>query len=127
VAGWAASLPAEVALPGYLGGSVRPRPLLATKVVRCMGEPIAAVAAVDETIAAKAIGLIDIEYEPLPAVFDVNAATAPGAPLIHPDKSIYARLPALDQWFVPEPGNLSHRIRIVRGDVEAAFAPAPQG
>jgi carbon-monoxide dehydrogenase large subunit len=124
--GVAAVVTAEDVRPSYLGGSVRHRPLLATKVVRCIGEPIAAVAAVDETIAAKAIGLIDIEYEPLPAVFDVNAATAPGAPLIHPDKSGYGRLPALDQWFVPEPGNLSHRVRIVRGDVEAALARAPK-
>jgi len=122
--GVAAVVTSEDVRPSYLGGSVRHRPLLATKVVRCIGEPIAAVAAVDETTAAKAIGLIEVDYEPLPAVFDVNAATAPGAPLIHPDKSIYARLPALDQWFVPEPGNLSHRIRIVRGDVEAALAHA---
>src|SRR5262245_17914713 len=122
--GVAAVVTSEDVRPSYLGGSVRHRPLLATKVVRCIGEPIAAVAAVDETTAAKAIGLIEIEYEPLPAVFDVNAATAAGAPLIHPDKSGYGRLPALDQWFVPEPGNLSHRVRIVRGDVEAAFARA---
>src|SRR5262245_6674386 len=122
--GVAAVVTSEDVRPSYLGGSVRHRPLLATKVVRCIGEPIAAVAAVDETTAAKAIGLIEVDYEPLPAVFDVNAATAPGAPLIHPDKSVYARLPALDQWFVPEPGHLSHRIRIVRGDVEAALAHA---
>jgi CO/xanthine dehydrogenase Mo-binding subunit len=122
--GVAAVVISEDVRPSYLGGSVRHRPLLATKVVRCIGEPVAAVAAVDETTAAKAIGLIEVEYEPLPAVFDVKAATAPGAPLIHPDKSGYGRLPALDQWFVPAPGNLSHRIRIVRGDVEAALARA---
>src|SRR5215471_21295828 len=100
--GVAAVVTSEDVRPSYLGGSVRHRPLLATKVVRCIGEPIAAVAAVDETTATKAIGLIEVDYEPLPAVFDLNAATAPAAPLIHPDKSVYARLPALDQWFVPE-------------------------
>src|SRR5262249_53531845 len=76
----------------------------------------------DETVAAKAIELIEVEYSPLPALFDLASATAPGAPLIHADKSRYARLPALDPWFVREPGNVSHRVRIVSGDVDAALA-----
>jgi CO/xanthine dehydrogenase Mo-binding subunit len=122
--GVAAVVTAEDVRPSYLGGSVRHRPLFASKVVRCIGEPVAAVAAVDEAVAAQAISLIGADYEPLPAVFDVGSATAPGAPLIHPDKSGYARLPALDQWFVREPGNVSHRIRIVHGDVDAALARA---
>jgi CO/xanthine dehydrogenase Mo-binding subunit len=122
--GVAAVVTAEDVRPSFLGGSVRHRPLLATKVVRCIGEPVAAVAAVDEATAAKAVSLIDVEYEPLPAVFDVGAATAPGAPLIHPDKSAYPRLPALDPWFVREPGNVSHRVRIVRGEIDAALARA---
>jgi carbon-monoxide dehydrogenase large subunit len=87
---------------------------------------VAAVAAVDEATAARAIGLIEVEYDPLPALFDVHAATAPGAPLIHPDKSRYWRLPALKQWFVSEPGNVSHRIRLARGDIDAALARAPK-
>jgi CO/xanthine dehydrogenase Mo-binding subunit len=109
-----------------LGSSVRHRPLLADGVVHCFGEPIAAVAAADRTIAARAIELIEVEYAPLPAVFDVRAATAPGAPIIHHDKSAYPRLPALDQWFVREPGNVSHRVRIGHGDVDAALAAAPK-
>jgi CO/xanthine dehydrogenase Mo-binding subunit len=124
--GVAAVITAEDVRANCLGSSVKHRPLLAAGVVRCFGEPVAAVAAIDETIAAKALELIDVEYALLPAVFDVSAATAPGAPLIHPDKSGYARLPALGQWFVPEPGNVSHRIRIVRGDVDIALASAPK-
>jgi CO/xanthine dehydrogenase Mo-binding subunit len=124
--GVAAVITAEDVGANYLGASVKHRPLLAAGVVRCFGEPIAAVAAIDETLAAKAIELIDVEYVPLPAVFDVSAATAPGAPLIHPDKTIYARLPALEQWFVREPGNVSHRVRLVSGNVDAALAKAPK-
>jgi CO/xanthine dehydrogenase Mo-binding subunit len=124
--GVAAVVTAEDVGSNSLGASVKHRPLLAAGVVRCFGEPVAAVAATSEAIAAKAVELIDVEYDLLPAVFDVNAATAPGAPLIHADKSGYARLPALEQWFVREPGNVSHRIRLGNGDVDAALGRAPK-
>src|SRR5205823_11869528 len=110
--GVAAASTAKDVRANVLGSSVKHRPLLAAGVVRCFGEPVAAVAAADEATAARAIELIDVEYDPLPALFDVNAAIAPGAPLIHPDKSGYWRLPALKQWFVSEPSNVSHRIRL---------------
>src|SRR4029077_13550930 len=90
--GVAAVVTAEDVDSNSLGASVKHRPLLAAGVVRCFGEPVAAVAATSEAIAAKAVELIDVEYDLLPAVFDVNTATAPGAPLIHADKSGYARL-----------------------------------
>lgn len=51
--------------------------------VRFLGEGVAAVAAVSEEIADEALDLIEVEYEPLPAVFDVEEAQAPGAPIIH--------------------------------------------
>jgi CO/xanthine dehydrogenase Mo-binding subunit len=126
LAGVSAVVTAEDVHSNAMGASVKHRPLLAAGVVRCFGEPIAAVAAINEVVAAKAIELIEVEYAPLPAVFTVSAATAPGAPLIHPDKSGYARLPALNQWFVNEPGNVSHRVRILRGDIGTALARAPK-
>lgn len=122
--GVAAVVTAADVAANYLGASVKHRPLLAKDAVRCFGEPIAAVAAVDDATAAKAIDLIEVEYAPLPAVFDVTAATAPGAPPIHPDKSNYTRLPALDQWFVSEAGNVSHRVCLGNGDVDGALAAA---
>jgi CO/xanthine dehydrogenase Mo-binding subunit len=51
--------------------------------VRCIRDEIAAVAAESEAIAQEALQLIDVEYEPLPAVFDPDSALAPGAPLVH--------------------------------------------
>ncbi|HQP91789.1 MAG TPA: molybdopterin-dependent oxidoreductase, partial [Candidatus Omnitrophota bacterium] len=48
-----------------------------------IGDEIAAVAAVDEETAQKALSLIEVEYEILPAVFDPVAAMKPGAPQIH--------------------------------------------
>ncbi len=51
--------------------------------VRYIGDEIGAIAAIDEETAQKALDLIEIEYEPLPAVFDVLDAMKPGAPKIH--------------------------------------------
>jgi xanthine dehydrogenase molybdenum-binding subunit len=60
--------------------------ILCTDKVRYVGDEVAAVAAVDEDTAEAALELIQVEYEPLPAVFDPDAAMAPGAPLVHEDK-----------------------------------------
>ena len=72
--------------------------------VRYWGEGVAAVAATSEDIAARAVELIEVEYEPLPALFTVDEAAAPGAPLIH-DR---------------EPGGnlVLPPVRIERGDVD---------
>ena len=51
--------------------------------VRQYRDEIAAVAAIDPEIAAEAIELIDVEYEPLPGVFDPIEAMREGAPLVH--------------------------------------------
>jgi len=57
--------------------------ILAREKVRYIGEPVAAVAAVDEDVAEEALSLIEVEYEPLPAVFDPMEAIKEGAPQIH--------------------------------------------
>lgn len=57
--------------------------ILARKVVRYIGEPIVAVAAVDEDAAEEALDFIDVEYEKLPAVFNPLKAIKEGAPLLH--------------------------------------------
>jgi 4-hydroxybenzoyl-CoA reductase subunit alpha len=51
--------------------------------VRYIGDEVAAVAAVDEATAERALSLIEVEYEVLPAVFDPLEAMKPGAPQIH--------------------------------------------
>ncbi|MFA5038580.1 MAG: molybdopterin cofactor-binding domain-containing protein [Candidatus Omnitrophota bacterium] len=56
---------------------------LESEKVRYIGDEIAAVAAVDEETAEKALSLIDVTYEVLPAVFDPLEAMKPGAPAIH--------------------------------------------
>src|SRR5713226_5708022 len=59
------------------------RPLLARDVVRYVGEPVAVVVAEDRYVAADACEQIDAEYDPQPAVGDLDAALAPGAPRVH--------------------------------------------
>ena len=56
---------------------------LARDKVRYIGDPVLAVAAVDEETALEAIELIRVEYEEIPAVFDVEEAMREGAPLVH--------------------------------------------
>jgi CO/xanthine dehydrogenase Mo-binding subunit len=83
------------ALPGVLAvltaqdveqkafGFARDQTALKSGKVRCIRDEIAAVAAETATIAEEALSLIDVEYEPLAAVFDPEAALRPGAVRIH--------------------------------------------
>ena len=94
---------------GFKWGWSRPtrdeEPLATTKV-RYMYEGVAAVAAIDEDIANEACDLIEVEWEPLPGVFDPFEAMQPGAPLVHEDR----------------PGNITVEYHWNFGDVEKAFA-----
>ncbi len=56
---------------------------LALDKVRYVGDEVAAVAAIDEETAEEALGLIRVDYEELPAVFDAEEAIKTGAPQIH--------------------------------------------
>ena len=84
---------------------------LAKDEVCFVGEPIALVIADNRYIAEDAAALVDIDFEPLPAIADCAAALKPGAALSHRDAS-----PAL--------GNLGAHIALNVGNVEVAFAAA---
>ncbi|MBO0691300.1 MAG: molybdopterin-dependent oxidoreductase [Acidimicrobiaceae bacterium] len=56
-------------------------------VVRFAGQRVAAVVAESPGAAERGAALVDVEYELLPAVFDPDAALAPGAPLLHPART----------------------------------------
>ena len=53
-------------------------------IVRYVGQPIAAVAAVTQAAAEEAMRLVKVEYEPLPFVVDLDDARKPDAPLVFP-------------------------------------------
>ena len=65
----------DIVMPTY-------RPL-AVDEVRHVGEPVAVVVARDRASAIDALEAIDVDYEPLPVVLDLEAALADGAPLVH--------------------------------------------
>lgn len=102
-----------------IGVAVRDLPLLCTDRVRFVGDPIAAIAAESVEVAERAAALIDVEYEELPAVFDVLEAMTPAAPTIHPDRANYAGAPQL-----PEIPNLQGFNLIEKGNVDEGFAEA---
>ena len=58
---------------------------LAPDKVRYVGEPVAFVVAESRYIAEDAVDLIDVDYDPLPPVVDLEQAAQPGAPLVHDD------------------------------------------
>jgi aerobic carbon-monoxide dehydrogenase large subunit len=80
---------------------VPPRPALAERRVRHVGDPVAFVVADSEDIARGAAEEIGIDYDPLPSVVDGRAALAPRAPEVWPEA----------------PGNCAYRVE--RGDREA--------
>ncbi|GLW46713.1 carbon-monoxide dehydrogenase large subunit [Streptomyces sp. NBRC 14336] len=61
-------------------------PPLAVDEVRHAGDPVAVVVARDRYAAADALEAIEVDYDPLPPVLDLEAALADGAPLVHSDK-----------------------------------------
>lgn len=94
---------------------------LARGKVRHVGEPVAAVAADTEEIAERAVELIKVEYEELPAVFDPREAMEEDAPLIHEDMHEYKHAP----FIYPKPHtNIANHFKIRRGDVEKGFQEA---
>ncbi|HKX50564.1 MAG TPA: xanthine dehydrogenase family protein molybdopterin-binding subunit, partial [Candidatus Binatia bacterium] len=80
--------------------------ILSVGKTRYVGEEVAAVAAIDPDIAEEAIDLIEVDWEPLPGVFDAEEAMQDGAPLVHDDK----------------PNNIAMTMDIERGNIAQAFA-----
>ena len=106
------------------GPVFRDRPILAFDKVRYVGDPVAAVAAVDIDAAREAVGRIIVEYEELPAILNFDDALADGAPLIHEGP------PKTGQTFadviVNAAGgtNVCNQFKLRKGDVDRGFAEA---
>jgi putative selenate reductase molybdopterin-binding subunit len=88
------------------------------KKVRFVGDRVAFVAAETESIAEQALDLIEVEYEPLPAILDPAMAMSEDAPQIH-DEPEYVNFAESDPT-----RNLAAQIRIDIGDVEVGFDEA---
>ena len=84
-------------------------PVLCGDKVRYSGDAVAVVAADSESIAARALDLIEVDYEELPSVTDAMSALRPAAPVLHEGRS---------------DGNLLKHIKVKKGDVAEGFADA---
>jgi len=105
--------------PGFSGLYLADRTFFATDRVRYGGDPVAGVAAISEEIAEQAVALIDVEYDPLPGVFDPEFGASKEAEILHPDLGKYE----CPNYIFPEPGtNISNHFKIRRGDVDGAWA-----
>ena len=103
------------------GGQSYPNPLPYDQVsfdnkVRHVGDRVAAVAAETIEIAEEAVGLIEVVYEVLSAVFDENEAIAEGAPVIHDEDGMDGAHDA--------GRNIVHHIFAHNGDVEQGLDKA---
>src|SRR5271170_5620074 len=83
------------------------------------GHSVAAVAATSQLLAEQALDLIEVEYEVLPHVMDVEAAMAEDAPLLH-DNIFTAGVEPKPE----KPSNIAKVVRFAKGDVEAGFKEA---
>ena len=101
------------------GDLVQDRRLFARDRVRFEGDIVAAVAALTPEIAAEAAAAIEVEYEPLQPVSDIEAALAEDAPLIHEDWESYEADENLGLK-----GNVLGYSTVVKGDADAAIEEA---
>ena len=107
--------------PWTHGEAIKDKPFLAQGKVRCIGEPVAAVAAVDEDTAQAAIKLIEVDYEDLPAYFSPEEACKPGAIPIHEDFTSYRK----SNFVVGSPlPNVCEHFKLRTGNVERGFQQA---
>ncbi|MEC7490158.1 MAG: xanthine dehydrogenase family protein molybdopterin-binding subunit [Pseudomonadota bacterium] len=101
----------------YIGPFVHDETAIAKGKVRYIGEPVAAVAAVDQLTARRAVALIEIEYEELPAVLSIDQAMAEDAPMVH--DNFEELLKTYESEHAP---NVMSIMEVEEGDAENAWA-----
>ncbi|MFQ5911981.1 MAG: xanthine dehydrogenase family protein molybdopterin-binding subunit [Nitrospinota bacterium] len=107
----------------YYGPAFRDQPIVAIERVRHVGEAVVAVAAETREAADRALSVVQVEYEPLPAVHTVLDAIKPDAPLVHEkveSAKTFADLAHLEAGGT----NICYNFRLRRGDAEKALAEA---
>ncbi|MDP7540133.1 MAG: molybdopterin-dependent oxidoreductase, partial [Alphaproteobacteria bacterium] len=104
---------------GQLNYSDMARNVIAREKALYDGHAVAAVAATSAAAAEEALSLIEVDYELLPHVIDVEAAMEPNAPVLHDNLFTDGVTPTPDK-----PSNIASRLEFNLGDVEAGFAKA---
>jgi CO/xanthine dehydrogenase Mo-binding subunit len=115
--------PDDVRTLGAYGCQIKDQTVLAVDRARFAGDPVVAVAAETPAAAEEALELIEVEYEELPAVLDLEEALR-GELLVH-DEIRISDNDAAYFGIRPQQGtNVCHRFGIVHGDADAGFARA---
>src|SRR5919206_702787 len=115
----------DLKLP-YFGPIVKDQPVVAVDRVRYVGDVVAAVAAEERDVAEEAVGLIEAEYEPLPAVLDPLSGMQPDAPVLHERRiTSQGRLDTPSLRFEGG-GNVCSVYHVEDGDLAAGFAEADE-
>lgn len=107
----------------HYGATYKDQTVVAVDKVRYVGDPIAAVLAEDELIAEEALALIDVDYEELPFVSNIDEALAPDAPLVHDEEIAKAELRG-STYGAPERfkgTNVCYYFGYDRGDLDEGF------
>ncbi len=108
-----------------VGLALKDEYVLARDKVRYIGEPVAAVAAVDPESADEALRAVRIDYEELEPVFDAREAMRDSAPRIHEDLARYEQSSYITRFIQPIPdSNVASHIKLRKGDVAAGFQAA---
>jgi CO/xanthine dehydrogenase Mo-binding subunit len=107
------------------GPALRDQPLLAYRKVRFVGDPIVAVAADTLDAADAALQRVQVEYEDVPAVFDVESALGSEAPRIH-DEPPRPGPTMADIILHPSSSNVCNQFGLRHGDVSRAFDEADE-
>ena len=106
------------------GGDVQDQPIFASDYVRYSGEPLAAVAAIDQETADAALELIEVKIEELKPVLEATDNYEPDAPVIHENYDKYLKtLPPIPDSPNP-PKNVTFHGRVRVGDADEAFKKA---
>lgn len=114
-------------MPGidpHFGPAFRDQPILAVEKACYAGDPVVAVAAVDRRTAEDALQLIEVDYEPLPAVHDVLEAVKADAPLVHEQHRPAKAFADLAHVKAGQKSNICYHFKLRLGDVDKAFAEA---
>lgn len=104
-----------------IGLTIQDEDVMARDKIRYIGEPVAAVAAVDAETAERALDLIELEVDELPGIFDFAHSLDAKAPLIHENFKDYTSRMPLKRY-----GNICLHTKIKKGDVEKGFAESDE-
>ncbi|MDA0989086.1 MAG: xanthine dehydrogenase family protein molybdopterin-binding subunit [Chloroflexi bacterium] len=108
----------------YRGARIMAEHFMARDKTLYVGHPVAALAAISPHIAEEAAKLIQVDYEPLPAVLTIQEALKENAPLVHDDLTTVLRGGPAGKEDSGKKSNVAGHSQLRRGDLESGFREA---